>query len=107
MRLGRSRESIVSGCLLVPHITHIKSIEAGLVCDHCGTPRTDKEKLSLGWTKFQGADHYYRLRKKYGGLKRDQVKQLKEVEQENTRLRNGPCYARRTMHRKLGPSVAL
>jgi hypothetical protein len=102
MRLGRSRESIVSGCLFVPHIPHIKSVEAGLVCDHCGTPRTrrtDKEKLSLGWTKFRGAGHYYRWRKKYGGLKMDQVKQLKEVEQENTRLRNGPCYAAgRTMH---------
>jgi hypothetical protein len=46
-----TRESIVSACLFAPHIPHIKSIKAGLVCDHCGTPRTrrtDKEKLSLG-----------------------------------------------------------
>ena len=30
---------------------------------------------------------YYRWRKEYGGLKMDQAKRLKEVEQENTRLR--------------------
>ena len=30
---------------------------------------------------------YYRLRKEYGGLKGDQVKRLKELETENTRLR--------------------
>ena len=31
---------------------------------------------------------YYRWRSEYGGLKGDQVKRLKELEQENTRLRN-------------------
>ncbi len=30
---------------------------------------------------------YYRWRQEYGGLKTDQVKRLKELEQENTRLR--------------------
>ena len=30
---------------------------------------------------------YYRWRKAYGGLKMDQAKRLKQVEQENTRLR--------------------
>ena len=30
---------------------------------------------------------YYRWRKEYGGLKSDQVKRLKELEAENTRLR--------------------
>ena len=30
---------------------------------------------------------YYRWRKQYGGMGRDQVKRLKELETENTRLR--------------------
>ena len=30
---------------------------------------------------------YYRWRKEYGGLTRDQVKRLRELEQENTRLK--------------------
>jgi transposase-like protein len=30
---------------------------------------------------------YYRWRSEYGGLKGDQVKRLKELEQENSRLR--------------------
>jgi transposase-like protein len=30
---------------------------------------------------------YYRWRQEYGGLKSDQVKRLKDLEQENTRLR--------------------
>jgi transposase-like protein len=30
---------------------------------------------------------YYRWRQEYGGLKGDQVKRLKELEQENLRLR--------------------
>ena len=38
---------------------------------------------SLGVTE----QTYYRWRKEYGGLKMDQSKRLKEVEQENTRLR--------------------
>ena len=33
------------------------------------------------------ATTYYRWRSEYGGLKGDQVKRLKELEQENTRLR--------------------
>ena len=38
---------------------------------------------SLGVTE----QTYYRWRKEFGGLKMDQAKRLKEVEQENTRLR--------------------
>ena len=38
---------------------------------------------SLGVTE----QTYYRWRKEYGGLKMDQAKRLKELEQENTRLR--------------------
>ena len=38
---------------------------------------------SLGVTE----QTYYRWRKEYGGLKMNQAKRLKEVEQENTRLR--------------------
>ena len=30
---------------------------------------------------------YYRWRQEYGGLKTDQIRRLKELEQENTRLR--------------------
>lgn len=30
---------------------------------------------------------YYRWRKEYGGLKRDQAKRLKELEKENTKLK--------------------
>ena len=30
---------------------------------------------------------YYRWRQEYGGLKRDQVRRLKDLEAENTRLR--------------------
>ena len=30
---------------------------------------------------------YYRWRKRYGGMSRDQLKRLKELETENTRLR--------------------
>lgn len=30
---------------------------------------------------------YYRWRKEYGGMSRDQLKRLKELEAENTRLR--------------------
>jgi len=38
---------------------------------------------SLGVTE----QTYYRWRKEYGGLKMDQAKRLKELEQENTQLR--------------------
>lgn len=31
---------------------------------------------------------YYRWRKEYGGLRLDQAKRLKELERENTRLKN-------------------
>jgi transposase-like protein len=30
---------------------------------------------------------YYRWRKEYGGLKRDQAKRLKDLEKENTKLK--------------------
>jgi putative transposase len=39
--------------------------------------------LSIGVTEVT----YYRWRQEYGGLKGDQVKRLKELEAENTRLR--------------------
>ncbi len=35
---------------------------------------------------------YYRWRQEYGGLKLDQVKRLKELELENTRLRKAVSY---------------
>jgi putative transposase len=35
---------------------------------------------------------YYRWRSEYGGLKGDQVKRLKELEAENTRLRRAVSY---------------
>ena len=38
---------------------------------------------SIGVTQFT----YYRWRKEFGGLKRDQVQRLKELEKENGRLR--------------------
>jgi putative transposase len=38
---------------------------------------------SIGVTQFT----YYPWRKEFGGLKRDQVKRLKELEKENERLR--------------------
>ena len=38
---------------------------------------------TIGVTQFT----YYRWRKEYGGLKTNQVKRLKELEQENERLR--------------------
>src|SRR5512144_3055925 len=34
---------------------------------------------------------YYRWRQEYGGLKAEQVKRLKELEQENSRLRRAAC----------------
>lgn len=34
---------------------------------------------------------YYRWRNEYGGLKGDQVKRLKELETENSRLRRAVC----------------
>ena len=38
---------------------------------------------SIGVTQFT----YYRWRRKFGGLKSDEVKRLKELEKENERLR--------------------
>ena len=44
---------------------------------------------------------YYRWRQEYGGLKTEQVKRLKELEQENTRLRKAISdLARRTERRR-------
>ncbi len=42
---------------------------------------------SIGVPQFT----YYRWRKEFGGLKTDQVKRLKEQEQENERLRKSVC----------------
>ena len=50
--------------------------------------------LSQGKTVSQACKHigvtdqtYYRWRKKYGGMKVDQAKRLKELERENARLK--------------------
>jgi len=47
-----------------------------------GRPVADAVR-SIGVTEVT----YYRWRNEYGGLKRDQVKRLKELEIENSRLR--------------------
>ena len=47
-----------------------------------GTPVADAIR-AIGVTEVT----YYRWRQEYGGLKSDQVKRLKELETENTRLR--------------------
>ena len=47
-----------------------------------GTPIADAIR-QIGVTEVT----YYRWRREYGGLKRDQVKRLKELELENARLR--------------------
>jgi putative transposase len=47
-----------------------------------GTPVADAVR-QIGVTEVT----YYRRRQEYGGLKLDQVKRLKELELENTRLR--------------------
>ena len=47
-----------------------------------GTPIADAVR-SIGVTEVT----YYRWRSEYGGMKLDQVKRLKELEIENTRLR--------------------
>jgi transposase-like protein len=47
-----------------------------------GTPIADAVR-SIGVTEVT----YYRWRNEYGGLKCDQVKRLKDLETENTRLR--------------------
>ena len=47
-----------------------------------GTSMTDAIR-SIGVTEVT----YYRWRSEYGGMKLDQVKRLKELEVENTRLR--------------------
>ena len=38
---------------------------------------------------------YYRWRQEYGGLKSDQVKRMKDLEAENTRLRRAPWQSRK------------
>ena len=47
-----------------------------------GTPVSDAIR-SIGVTEVT----YYRWRQEYGGLRSDQVKRLKDLETENTRLR--------------------
>ena len=48
-----------------------------------GDHLSDAAKLSKTW----GPPLYYRWRKEYGGLRLDQAKRLKALEQENTRLK--------------------
>ena len=44
--------------------------------------------LAIIWKKIGVSDcTYYRWRKEYGGLRVDQAHRLKELEQENTRLK--------------------
>ena len=50
----------------------------------CGQGRSIADAIrAIGVTEVT----YYRWRNEYGGLKGDQVKRLKELEAENTRLR--------------------
>ncbi len=44
--------------------------------------------LAVVWKKIGVSDcTYYRWRKEYGGMRVDQAKRLKELEQENSRLK--------------------
>ncbi len=44
--------------------------------------------LAVIWKKIGVSDcTYYRWRKEYGGMRLDQAKRLKELEQENSRLK--------------------
>ena len=53
-----------------------------LVCKFGGSSLADAVR-QIGVTQ----PTYYRWRKEYGGMSRDQLKRLKELETENTRLR--------------------
>ncbi len=47
--------------------------------------------LGVIWKKIGVSDHtYYRWRKEYGGMRVDQARRLKELEQENSRLKKLP-----------------
>ena len=44
--------------------------------------------LPVVWKKIGVSDHtYYRWRKEYGGMRIEQARRLKELEQENSRLK--------------------
>jgi transposase-like protein len=44
--------------------------------------------LAVVWKKIGVSDHtYYRWRKEYGGMRIEQAKRLRELEQENFRLK--------------------
>ncbi len=44
--------------------------------------------LAIIWKKIGVSDYtYYRWRKEYGGMRIEQAKRLKELEQENSRLK--------------------
>ncbi len=46
------------------------------------------EAIALVSKKIGVSDHtYYRWRKEYGGMRADQARRLKELEQENSRLK--------------------
>jgi len=46
---------------------------------------------------FNISEHtYYRWRKEYGGIRTDQVRRLKELEKENTRLTSSRCPSGRS-----------
>ena len=51
-------------------------------------PLDQGSALAVGWKKIGVSDHtYYRWRKEYGGMGVDQARRLKELEQENSRLK--------------------
>jgi len=60
-------------------IALLRQIEVA-IANHKPTPQACRE---AGVTE----QSYYRWRKEYGGLKLDQARRLKELEQENSRLR--------------------
>lgn len=60
-------------------VTLLRQIEVG-IANGKSTPQACKEAEINTQT-------YYRWRKEYGGLKVDQARRLKELEQENTKLK--------------------
>jgi putative transposase len=45
------------------------------------------ESSSSKWSKIPGAGQYYNWRKKYGGLMPSEMKRLKQLEEENGKLK--------------------
>ena len=69
-------------------VSFIRGIEANLGARSHLTPDTDaKRSESPRWRIGVSEQSYYRWRKEYGGLKIAQARRLKELEQENARLK--------------------